>query len=147
MPPAPDRALSFLQVGSVSGPSGLHQVVDEHGREVLLKGANVDGITDYFRGGALGDMQAIGDKLTNPYSFDPAAYTGGQCVADVKNVEGVPFCASDLLQMRPLGYNLIRLTLSWSLIEPTQNGGIDTPNSPSRLYLDRIAQVVAWAKA
>ena len=147
LPSAPARSLSFLHVGPTSGPSGLHQVVDRYNREVLLKGVNVDGITDYFRGGPLGPGQPIGDKLTNPYSFDPASYTGGQCVPDVKAIEGVPLCASDFKQMRPLGYNLIRLTLSWSLIEPTETGGIDQPGSPSRLYLDRISQVVAWARA
>jgi hypothetical protein len=49
--------------------------------------------------------------------------------------------------MRPLGYNLVRLTLSWSLLEPTLTGGVDQPGTASRTYVDRIAQVVAWAKA
>src|SRR5437016_4233086 len=97
LPSAPPRPLSFLHAGPASGPSGLHQIVDQYNREVLL--------------------------------------------------EGVPLCASDFPQMRPLGYNIIRLTLSWSLIEPTETGGIDQPGSPSSVYFDRIAQVVAWAKA
>ena len=65
-PPSPPRTLSFLHVGPISGPSGLHQVVDQYNREVLLKGVNVDGITDYFRGGALAAGQPIGNKLDNP---------------------------------------------------------------------------------
>jgi hypothetical protein len=144
---SPPRTLSFLHVGPISGPSALHQVVDQYNREVLLKGVNVDGITDYFRGGALQPGQPVGNKLDNPYSFQPADYAAGSCVADVKEVEGVPICALDFDQMRPLGYNLVRLTLSWSLLEPTLNGGIDQPGTPSQTYMDRIAQVVAWAKA
>ena len=143
LPPSPPRPLSFLHVGAASGPSGLRQVVDENGREVLLKGVNVDGITDYFHGG----NHPLSEKLQNPYSFDPADYTGGGCVADVKDVEGVPLCSLDFQQLHPLGYNVIRLTLSWSLIEPTIGGGVDLPNTPSHMYLDRIAQVVAWARA
>jgi endoglycosylceramidase len=145
--PSPPRPLSFLHVGPISGPSGLHQVVDQYNREVLLKGVNVDGITDYFRGGALTLGQPIGNKLDNPYSFLPSDYAGSLCVPDVTQVEGVPICSPDFDQMRPLGYNLIRLTLSWSLLEPTLTGGIDQPGTPSQTYLDRIAQVVAWAKA
>jgi endoglycosylceramidase len=146
-PPSPPRTLGFLHVGPISGPSGLHQVVDQYNRDVLLKGVNVDGITDYFRGGALAAGQPIGNKLDNPYSFLPSDYAAGLCVPDVKEVEGVPLCATDFDQMRPLGYNLIRLTLSWSLLEPTATGGIDQPGTASRTYIDRIAQVVAWAKA
>src|SRR5437016_5420008 len=108
LPSAPARPLSFLHAGPASGPSGLLQIVDQYNREVLLKGVNVDGITDYFRGGPLAPGQPIGDKLTNPYSFDPASYLRGHCVPDVKEVEGVPLCASDFTQMRPLGYNIIR---------------------------------------
>src|SRR3989442_12205293 len=42
--------------------------------------------------------------------------------------------------MRPLGYDAVRLNLSWSLLEP-QPGRIDLA------YMDRIAQVVGWARA
>ena len=140
---SPARPLGFLHVGAVSGPSSLHQVVDENGREVLLKGVNVDGITDYFHGG----NHPLAVKLENPYSFNPADYTGGHCVPDVKDVEGVPLCSLDFQQLRPLGYNIVRLTLSWSLLEPSMTGGIDVAGTPSHMYLDRIAQVVAWARA
>jgi endoglycosylceramidase len=144
LPTSPPRTLSFLHVGPISGPSGLHQVVDQQNREVLLKGVNVDGITDYFRGGALTLGQPIGNKLDNPYSFLPSDYAAGGCVPDVKEVEGVPICSPDFDQMRPLGYNLVRLTLSWSLLEPTFQ---PTPGVIDQTYMDRIAQVVAWAKA
>jgi endoglycosylceramidase len=125
--PAPDRALTFLHVSSAAGPSGLPQVLDEYGREVLLRGVNVDGIVDYFR-----------TDLNPPYPSDPNAYAGGGCPADDTSVEGVRICDFDMQQMRPLGYNAIRLNLSWSLLEP-QPGVVDST------YLDRIAQVVAWA--
>jgi endoglycosylceramidase len=52
----------------------------------------------------------------------------------------VRVCDFDFAQMRPLGYDAIRLNLSWSLLEP-QPGRIDSR------YLDRIAQVVGWARA
>jgi endoglycosylceramidase len=141
LPAAPARVLSFLHAGPKSGPSSLPQIVDGSGREVLLKGVNVGGLVDYFRGGVLQKRQPIGDKLTPPYSSAVSSYLNGTCVPDVKSVPGVPVCESDFAQMRPLGYDVIRLALSWSLLEPTQNGGISTT------YLDRIGQVVAWAKA
>jgi endoglycosylceramidase len=54
-------------------------------------------------------------------------------------VDGVPLCRFDFGQMRRLGYDAIRLNLSWSLLEPK-------PGEISGQYLDRIAQVVGWAK-
>ena len=59
LPAAPARTLSFLHVGPISGPSGLHQIVDAHNREVLLKGVNVDGIT-----GAAGYYYGPGNPVT-----------------------------------------------------------------------------------
>ncbi|MBO0743742.1 MAG: cellulase family glycosylhydrolase [Candidatus Dormibacteraeota bacterium] len=41
--------------------------------------------------------------------------------------------------MARLGFNVVRLSVSWSLLEPA-------PGQFSRLYLDRIAQVVGWAR-
>jgi endoglycosylceramidase len=127
--PERPRPLEFLHVGPAGGPAGLRQVLDASGRQVLLKGVNVDGIVDYFR-----------TDLRTPYPTDPAAYANGACPPDDRTVEGVRVCDFDFAQMRPLGYDAIRLNLSWSLLEP-QPGKIDGQ------YLDRIAQVVAWAKA
>ena len=129
IPPAPDRTLSFLHVGAAAGPSGLPQVLDAQGREVLLRGVNIDGIVDYYR-----------TDLHLSYPTTPNAYAGGACPANDASVEGVRICDFDLTQMRPLGYDTIRLNISWSLLEP-QPGVIDPT------YLDRIAQVVGWARA
>jgi endoglycosylceramidase len=119
----------FLHVGAAGGPQSLAQIVDPAGREVLLKGVNVDGLVDYFQEG-----------LTPPYPSAPTAYAKGACPADDPNVEGVDVCKYDFAQLRALGYDAIRLNVSWSLLEPS-------PGVISQSYLKRIAQVVGWAKA
>jgi endoglycosylceramidase len=124
---APPRPLTYLHVGAAAGPAGLPQITDENGRAVLLKGANADGLVDYWR-----------QDLNPPYPTDPAAYARGACPPDDPSVEGVMICDFDFPQWRPIGWNVVRLNLSWSLLEP-QPGRID------QQYLDRIAQVVAWA--
>jgi endoglycosylceramidase len=126
---APRRPLSFLHAGRSGGPSALPQVLDPGGRQVQLRGVNVDGIVDYWR-----------PDLRVPYPNDPAAYRHGACPPDDPTIEGVRVCDFDFSQMRPLGYDAIRLNLSWSLLEPR-------PGQIDRQYIDRIAQVVAWAKA
>ncbi len=127
LPPAPPLPLSFLSVGPVDGPAQLRQIVDQQGREVLLRGVNVDGLVDYWQ-----------PDLKPPYPTGPPAYAGGACPPDDPRVEGVMVCGFDFDQMRPLGYDAIRLNLSWSLLEPS-------PGALSQAYLDRIAQVVGWA--
>jgi endoglycosylceramidase len=125
---APRRPLTYLHVGAPAGPAGLAQIVDARGRAVLLKGANADGLVDYWR-----------RDLRPPYPTAPSAYSHGRCPHDDPSVEGVMICRFDLPQMRPLGWNVVRLNLSWSLLEP-RPGRIDGR------YLDRIAQVVRWAR-
>ncbi len=125
---SPSPSLSFLHVGPVGGPSALHQVIDSGGRTVQLKGVNVDGLVDYFR-----------PDLMSPYPTAPASYLDGACPADDPTVEGVDICQYDFSQLSPLGYDAIRLNVSWSLLEPK-------PGTIDQTYLDRIAQVVAWAK-
>ncbi|TML33985.1 MAG: hypothetical protein E6G29_11300 [Actinobacteria bacterium] len=137
LPTAPNRELNFLHVGSPNPANGLPQVVDTRGREVLLKGVNVDGIVDYWDADA--SHPPPPSSLKPPYPNDPAAYSNGRCPPDDPRVEGVMVCDSDFDQMRPLGYDAIRLNLSWSLLEP-QPGKID------RQYVDRIAQIVGWAR-
>jgi endoglycosylceramidase len=129
--PSPPRQLQFLHVGAVNPTSGLAQVVDEGGREVLLKGVNADGLVDYWQ---------KPPALPNAYTLSTSAYTGAGCAPDDPDIEGVPVCPWDLPQMRPLGYNVLRLNLSWNLAEPP-------PGNISGAYLDRIAQVVLWARA
>jgi endoglycosylceramidase len=126
--PAAAPVLSFLHVGAVGGPAHVRQIVDSVGRQVLLRGVNVDGLVDYYR-----------PDLKASYSVDPARYTRGACPADDPTVEGVVLCQHDFAQMRSLGYDAIRLNVSWSLLEPS-------PGRIDRVYLDRVAQVVGWAR-
>jgi endoglycosylceramidase len=121
-------ALSLLHVGAPGGPSSLAQVVDSAGRQTLLKGVNVDGLVDYYR-----------PDLVPPYPSTPAAYAKGMCPSDDPSVEGVDVCEYDFPQLQALGYDVIRLNLSWSLLEPA-------PGKISQAYIARIAQVVGWAK-
>jgi endoglycosylceramidase len=123
-----DRPLTFLHVGGV-GSDGLRQIVDAKGRSVLLRGVNIDGLVDYWQ-----------PSLKAPYPSTPAAYRDHRCPADDVHVEGVPICWFDLPQMRRLGYDNIRLNVSWSLLEPT-------PGHIDERYVARIAQVVGWARS
>ena len=91
------------------------------------------------------------------YPTDPASYAG-KCPANSNEV-AAPLCEvdagqapydqstadtshNDLAQMRQIGFDMVRLTLNWSQLEPTP-GNYDTP------YLEQVAQamVVLWALA
>ena len=138
LPEAPPRDLAFLHVGSPSPATGIPRVVDSHGRTILLKGVNVDGIVDYWD--ADQNHPPPPEKLRPPYPIAPRLYADDACPPDNRRVEGVVTCEFDFEhQMRPLGYDVIRLNLSWSLLEP-QPGRID------RTYVNRVAQVVEWAR-
>jgi hypothetical protein len=129
--PGPPRlgAGSFLDVGAPSGPSHLAQIVDAHGRPVLLRAVDVAGLGDYWQ-----------PDLRPPYPVDPQAYLDGRCPPTDPVVEPTPLCRADIKRIAALGYDAIRLTVSWSLLEP-QPGRIDPT------YVARIAQVVGWARA
>jgi endoglycosylceramidase len=123
--------LSFLHVGGAAGPAGLPQIRDRAGREVLLRGVNVSGLRD--------DFVADG-SLRPPYPETVAAYQNGQCPAWDLGVYMAPVCQVDAGQLAGFGYDLVRLTVSWSLLEP-QPGEIDQG------YIARIGQVVGWLRA
>eukprot|EP00927_Polykrikos_kofoidii_P034540 TRINITY_DN29292_c0_g1_i1.p1 TRINITY_DN29292_c0_g1~~TRINITY_DN29292_c0_g1_i1.p1 ORF type:complete len:628 (-),score=60.22 TRINITY_DN29292_c0_g1_i1:61-1665(-) len=82
-------------------------------------------------------------------------YADGRCPSAETSVNQPPVCEvdagkgkwtqssnydslNDFAQMRALGFNLIRLAMSWSLLEPA-------PSQYSTQYLDRISQLVDWA--
>jgi endoglycosylceramidase len=50
-----------------------------------------------------------------------------------------PASGDDFAQMRALGFDVVRLVLNWSQLEPR-------PGVYSATYLGRVAQVVAWAR-
>ena len=131
-PAQPLYALPFLHVGPASGPAGLPQVMDPAGRVVMLRGVNVNGLEDYWADSAT--------PLATPYPTTPAAYAGGACPRRNPAVESMAVCALDFPQLQALGYDSIRLGVSWSLLEPA-------PGVISTSYIDRIQQVVEWARS
>src|SRR5207253_2502170 len=102
---------------------------DPEGRLVLLHGAIPGGLIDFWSG-----TDPTKPEPAPHYPIDPAAYAG-RCPANSATIRVPPLCQNDVSEMRALGFNVIRLALSWSLLEPQR--GIY-----SRQYLDRVAQVV-----
>ena len=131
--PAPAGALPWLHVEHPRGQ--LAYIADPEGRRVILRGVVSGGLVDYWSGD---DPASAAPPPAHP--VDPAAYAGGACPANAPTVSQPPLCEQDLAQMRALGFTLLRLALSWSLLEPS-------PGVYDRVYLDRIAEVVGWARA
>jgi endoglycosylceramidase len=127
--PAPAGALPWLHVEHPR--EGRPYIADEQGRLVLFHGAVPADLLDF---GASSRWSAPA------YPIDAAAYSDGRCPAIVDHTHYPPLCQSDLAQMAGLGFNSLRLPLSWSLLEPERG-------KFSQAYADRISQVVAWARA
>jgi endoglycosylceramidase len=79
------------------------RIVDEEGREVLLRGVNVNALAEYWEG------------TDFPTTF--------------------PLKKNDPARMASIGWNAVRLLLSWSKVEPE-------PGEYDDAYLDRVAKVV-----
>ncbi|HEY1420768.1 MAG TPA: cellulase family glycosylhydrolase [Candidatus Dormibacteraeota bacterium] len=110
-------------------------IADDQGRMVLLHGAIPAGMIDFWTG----TNQSQPD-VPPVYPIDPAAYANGSCPANSQSSRYPPLCRADIDAMARLGFNSVRLPLSWSLLEPERGQFSDT-------YVARIAQVVSWAKA
>ncbi len=130
--PAPLGALPWLHVEHPQG--GLPHIADDQDRLVLLHGAIPAGLLDFWTGN---DRSRTGSPPF--YPIDPAAYAD-RCPdnSDSSANRYPPLCQSDLVQMASLGFNSVRLPLSWSLLEPERGRFNQT-------YVDRVAQVVGWA--
>lgn len=127
----PAGGLPWLHVAHPAGQTPY--VADPSGRRVILRGAVAAGLVDWWSG-------TDRSQLRPPPAFpiDPSAYAAGRCPANSDLIRVPPLCADDFVEMRALGFDVVRLGLSWSLLEPE-------PGRYGRLYLDRIAQVVSWA--
>ncbi len=90
------------------------QFVDAQGRVVVLTGINAR-------------VQGV---------FDQALDMGRALLEAIP-----PFTMDDALRMRSMGFNLLRLPIQWSGVEPTETGGFDEG------YLDRVAAAVTLARS
>ena len=126
-------AAGWLHVAHPHG--GLPYIADEQGRMVILRGVIAAGLIDYWSGS---DPSVLAPPPLFP--IDPAAYEGGRCPQNFATIRNPPLCQNDLVEMSRLGFDVLRLGLSWSLLEPT-------PGRYNRQYLARIRQVVEWARA
>jgi endoglycosylceramidase len=131
-PASPGGVLPWLHVEHPK--SGQPYIADDRGRMVLLHGAIAQGLIDFY--------SSADTAVVDPppfYPIDPAAYDG-KCPENSLYMPSPPLCEGDLAQMAAFGFNSLRLPLSWSLLEP-ERGRFN------QLYVDRIAQVVGWARA
>ena len=103
--PAQGRGVSPLHATRGVDDPGIF---DGRGREVLLRGVNVNGLGDY-------------------YQSNPAYPTV------------VPLHKSDFARIERIGFNSVRLLMSWSRLQPT-------PGSFNRSYVRRIKRAVGWAR-
>lgn len=118
--------LPWLHIEHRSGQ--IPFIADDQGRMVFLHGATPASLLKF------------GPSNAPPYPLDPSVYDNGQCPANNPSSKYPPLCETDVAQMARLGFNLMRLPLSWSLLEP-QRGSFN------QTYLDRVAQVVDWARS
>jgi len=122
----PPGALPWLHV--VHPRSGIPYMADDEGRMVILHAATPPSLLEFGPG-------------TSPaYPIDPAAYEDGRCPANVLSNRYPPLCMSDVEEMARLGFNAIRLPISWSVLEPERGQFTEQ-------LLDRLAQIVDWARA
>ena len=129
--PAPAGQLPWLHVEHRQGMAPY--IADDQGRLVLLHGAVPASLLEFGK-----DAGSPPSSLP-VYPIDPAAYEGS-CPDTSAASRYPPLCQSDLKQMAALGFNSLRLPLSWSLLEPERDRF-------SQVYLARLVQVVDWARA
>ena len=127
----PSGQLPWLHVEHRQGIAPY--ISDDQGRLVLLHGAIPASLLDFGKD--------RGSPPSSPpvYPIDPAAYAGS-CPEASAGSRYPPLCRSDLTQMAALGFNSLRLPLSWSLLEPSRDQFND-------VYVARVAQVVDWARS
>ena len=107
-PVAPTGGMERLTVLPAPEPGGLPVIGDVTGRQVILRGVNVNQLIDYH----LRDPEV---PATQPPTDD------------------------DFAGIAAMGFNVVRLGMSWSRLEPTR-GELDED------YLDQIRAAVASAK-
>jgi len=140
--------LPFLHVVTpASGADRTPYLAGPTGQQVLLRGVAAVGMEDVNYSGADG-----GPAI---FPVSSSAYDG-KCPRASPLIPQPPLCEveatkppyeqstapasdDDFAQMRALGFDVVRLVLDWSQLEPT-------PGHYSTTFLDRVSQVVGWAR-
>lgn len=137
--------LTVRPVDRTANPNSTRSyiIADEYGRDITLRGACVENEERNLPGTNTQRSQNMND------------YLPGQCPQNYNTYQEPPICevdygkgkynqstdylsSNDFAQIRILGFNIIRLCLSWSELEPT-------PGTYSSTYIDRVEQIVNWA--
>ena len=105
-PPEPTDSIPDLH--AVPDPVEGGRIIDGSGREVLLRGVNVNSFVDYWQ-------------------YDEDLFTT------------YPFTADDADAIAAMGWNAVRLLVSWSRIEPA-------PGEYDEGYLDEVAGAIAMLR-
>jgi endoglycosylceramidase len=106
--PPRSSALALTALHAEADPVRGGRIVDARGREVLLRGVNVNALAEYWKGVAF------------PTTF--------------------PLAPDDPAHMRSIGWNAVRLLVSWSRIEPA-------PGRYDEDYLDQVSRTVSRLRA
>ena len=107
VPPAPGKDASAFRLPALHAapdPVNGGRILDAGGREVLLRGVNVNAYVDYW-------------------AYSPSLFVA------------YPITADDVDRMAAIGWNCVRLLLSWSRVEPQ-------PGLYDDAYLAQIEQIV-----
>ncbi len=146
--PGTGAPLTFLHVViPTNGANRTPYLADPAGRQVLLRGVAAVGLQDVAYPTANG-----GPAI---FPVNSSAYDG-KCPKATARIPQPPLCevqaslpayrqsiapgsGDDFAQMRSLGFDVVRLVLNWSQLEPS-------PGHYSTTYVNRISQVVSWAR-
>ena|GEM_PF-2269974 len=136
--------MQFLHVAKVGG---RFLIENQNSQVVNFNGVNLAGLEDQIYQGAT-------DSKPH-YPINPANYDG-KCVSNDNKSADPPICElsahlpitqqnyhayseNDFAQIRYDGFNLVRLAINWSEVEPK-------PGYYSQIFLNRLKQIIYWSQ-
>lgn len=136
-----------VDLSAFPGSTRRHVLADDAGREVTLRGACVEAEVRNFATTNASQPKRRSINVSDYEGVCPDNYQSYQeppiCQVDAGkgryNASSADLSHNDYAQVRALGFNVVRLCLSWSELEPQ-------PGVYSTELLDRVEQLVDWAE-